>query len=164
MLKHCGFVLGVFASIVGLGGAHKTLAATSDACTLITAGEVSSVLEIQSLPGKPLVAGSTKACIWSDTADASISNRRVTLSINSSTTAFDLMKSNSRIAIEAVSGIGDDAFYALPKDNEAPLLQVRKGDSFFTLRILNGLKSKPFTRDEVKDKEADLAKKAVDRL
>ena len=164
MLKYRALFAGALTLIFGLGGSHGTLAATSDACSLLTVSEVNSALEIQSLPGKPAFEGSPKACIWSDAADASISNRRVTLSITSSTTAFDLMKSSPRIAIETVSGIGDDAFYEIPKGSEAPILQVRKGGSFFTLRILNGLKSKPFTRDEVKEKEATLAKKAVGRF
>ena len=164
MLKYRALLAGVVTLIFGLSGSHRTLAATSDACSLLTVSEVNSALEIQSLPGKPAFAGIPKACIWSDDADASISNRRVTLSINSSTTAFEIMKSSPRLTIEPASGIGDDAFYEIPKGSEAPLLQVRKGGSFFTLRILNGLKSKPFTHDEVKAKEATLAKAAVGRF
>ncbi len=164
MLKYRALVSGVLTMMFALGGSHRTLAATSDACSLLTVSEVNSVLEIQSLPGKPIFAGSPKACIWSDAADTSISNRRVTLSITASVAAFELTKSSPRITIETVSGIGDDAFYEIPKGSEAPILQVRKGSSFFTLRILNGLKSKPFTLGEVKAKEATLAKNAVGRF
>ena len=164
MLKYRALLCGVLTMIFVLGGSHRTLAATSDACSLLTVSEVNSALGIQSLPGKPAFAGSPKACIWSDTADTTTSNRHVTLSISASATAFELIKSSSRITIETVSGIGDDAFYEIPKGKEAPILQVRKGGSFFTLRILNGPKSKPFTRDEVKAKEATLAKNAVGRF
>jgi hypothetical protein len=136
----------------------------SDACSLLTASEVSAALEVKSLPGKPAVEGSPKACVWSDVADASVSNRRVTLSITTSTTAFEYMKSSPRITIETVSGIGDEAFYEISKGGDAPILQVRKGGSVFTLQILSGLKSKPFTLDEVKAKEATLAKAAAGRF
>ena len=74
------------------------------------------------------------------------------------------MKSGQRITIETVRGIGDDAFYEILKNHEAPILQVRKGGSVFTVRILNGLKSKPFTLEEVKAKEATLARAAAARF
>ena len=164
MRKHRALLASALTSIFVLGGSHTTLAATSDACSLLTAGEVSAALEIKSLPGKPAFAGSTKACIWSDAPDASISNRRVTLSITASTTAFALMKSSPRLTIETVSGIGDDSFYEILKSRETPILQVRKGGSVFTLRILNGLNSKPLTLDAVKAKEATLAKAAAGRF
>ncbi len=173
MLKHRLLLAGVFASISVLGGSHKSslasaawaaVPANEDACSLLTPGEVSAAIEIQSLPGKPVVPGSTKACMWTDSADASVGSRRVTLSITDSTVAFGLMKSSPRITTEPASGIGDEALYEIPKDHEAPILQVRKGGSVFTLRILNGLKAKAFTTDEVKTKEATLAKAAAGRF
>jgi hypothetical protein len=164
MLKHRAFLVSVLTLLFSLGTSHRTLAATSDACSLLTVGEVNAALEIQSLPGKPAIAGSPKMCVWSDAADTSGGNRSVTVSISSSTTAFDLMKSSTRITIETVSGIGDDAFFELPKGNETPILQVRKGGSIFTLRIVNGPKSKPLSRDDAKAKEAMLAKAAAGRF
>jgi len=164
MLKQRALLAGALTSIFVLGDSYRTLGATSDACSLLTASEVSAALEIKSLAGKPAFKGSPKACVWSDAADGSINNRRVTLSITSSTTAFALIKSSPRITIETVSGIGDDSFYEIPKDRETPILQVRKGGAVFTLRILNGLKSKPLALDEVKAKEATLAKSAAGRF
>ncbi len=164
MLKYRALLVGVLTLCFCLGGLHRTLAATSDACSLLTVGDVNAALEIQSLPGKPAVAGSPKMCVWSDAADIAAGNRSVTLSINSSTAAFNLIKSSPRITIETVSGIGDDAFFEIPKGNEAPILQVRKGGSFFTLRIVSSLKSKPLSRDDVKAKEAMLAKAAAGRF
>ena len=173
MLKERLVLVGTLVSILGMGGwpkysladpARSPMPATDNACSLLNQSEVGTALEVQSLPGKPVIAGSPKACIWSDSADASIGNRRVTLSITNSTAAFEIMKSSPRIKIEAVSGIGDEAFYEIPKDHEAPILQVRKGSSVFTLRILNGLKSKAFTLDEAKAKEATLARAAASRF
>lgn len=164
MLKHRVLFLGTLISVLVLASSRKTVAAPSDACSLLTTGEVSAALEINSLPGKPVVVGSPKLCMWSDAAGGNINNRRLTLSMTSSTTAFDFMKSSPRITTEAVPGIGDEAFYEIPKGGETPILQIRKGTSVLTLRILNGLKSKPFTRDEAKAKEAMLAKAAADRF
>jgi hypothetical protein len=55
--------------------------------------------------------------------------------------------------------IGDEAYYELFK-SESSFLVVRKGSTAFNVRILNGLKLKPFTLDEKKTKAADLAKAA----
>ena len=102
--------------------------------------------------------------MWSDAADGNINNRRVTLSITSSTIAFNQMKSSPRITTEALTGVGDEAFYEIPKGHDTPILQVRKGGETFALRILDGLKSKPFKLEDVKTKEATLAKVAVGRF
>jgi hypothetical protein len=174
MIKRYALFATGLALILGLAGSQKTsiaqaapspVPATDDACSLLTVAEVGAALGIQSLPGKQAVPGNSKLCMWTDSADANISNRRLTLSITSSATAFQLMKSSPRITIEAVGGIGDEAFYELPKgSNESPVLQVRKGGAVLTLRILNGLKSKAFTTEEVKTKEALLAKAAAGRF
>jgi hypothetical protein len=132
------------------------------ACSLLTEAQVNAALEIKTLPGKPPVPNFTKLCIWSDDPNGAISNRRVSLALTSRT-AFDLPKGNNRIKTEPVSGIGDEAYYQ-SFGSDSPLLAVRKGGSAFTVRILNGLKLKPFTLAEEKAKEADLAKAAVTKL
>lgn len=155
----------IVAAIVVVGSAGRTAgAAEPDACTLLTTAEVSGALGVNSLPGKRTFGGSPKACLWSDDAGGSVNNRRVTLTITSSTMAFQMMKSSPRIKTEPVSGIGDEAFYELPGPHEAPILQVRKGSEVFTLRVLNGLKLTPFTVEDVKAKEASLAKAAAARF
>jgi hypothetical protein len=102
--------------------------------------------------------------MWSDVPNHNVDHRRITLSILS-VAGFQVGKSgaNKRITIEPVSGIGDEAYYEL-FTSESPFLVVRKGSVAFDVRILNGLKAKPFTLDEEKAKEADLAKAAASRL
>lgn len=109
------------------------------ACSLLTEAQVNAALEVTSLPGKPPFPNANKLCMWSDDPKGAISNRRVTLSLTTRA-AFDLGKGNSRIKVEPVSGIGDEAYYEV-FGSESPLLVVRKGSSAFTIRILNGLKS-----------------------
>jgi len=138
--------------------------ADPDACALLTETDVSAALEVKSLAGTHLVQSSTKVCSWSDVAGNDINHRRVILSVTSAP-AFNAIKSQAGpMTMEPVSGIGDDAFYEIPKSSESPFLYVRKGDVAFSVRILNGLKLKAFTRDEEKTKEAALAKAAAGRL
>ncbi len=132
------------------------------ACTLLTEAQVTAALEVKSLPGKPPFPNANTMCMWSDDPGGAITNRRVTLSLMRQA-AFDLVKGNSRIKKEPVSGIGDEAYYQL-FGSDSPALVVRKGSSAFNIRILNGLKFKPFAMDQVKAKEADLAKDAVAKL
>src|SRR5689334_17717298 len=139
------------------------VSAEPDACALLTEADVSAALEVKSLPGTHPVQSSTKMCSWSD-AGSDINHRRVVLSITS-TAGFNFVKSRTgKIIIEPVSGIGDDAFYQMTKSSESPFLFVKKGNSAFSVRILNGLKLKAFTREEEKSKEAALAKAAVARF
>jgi hypothetical protein len=131
-----------------------------DACSLLTAAEVSKALEEKSLPGKRVIPQSPKMCSWSDDAD----QRSVVVSY-SGVAGFAFAKSPKRnITIEPAPGIGDDAFYLISNSKTSPFLHVRKGNSAFSIRVLNGLKLKPFTQDQEKTKEADLAKAAVARL
>ena len=133
-----------------------------DACSLLTVQEVSAALEVQSLPGKPLFGHST-ACSWSDDAAQSVDHRRVTLSVVNTTVPFNTMKTSPRLTIEPVSGVGDDAYYVLLK-SDSPQLAVRKGGTVIQIRVLNGLKAKPFNLAQEKAKEAALGKAAAARI
>jgi hypothetical protein len=132
------------------------------ACSLLTESQVNAALEVKSLPGKPPFPTAQKLCMWSDDPKGGINNRRVTLSLMTRA-AFDVGRSNKQLKIEPVSGIGDEAYYEV-FSSDAPLLVVRKGSSAFNIRILNGLKFKPFAVGQVKAKEGDLAKAAVAKL
>ena len=135
-----------------------------DACSLLTVADASKALEVTSLPGKRLVASSPKVCMWSDDSTGEITHRRITLSIMS-VAGFQVGKStrSPKITIEPITGIGDEAYYEMVK-SDSPFLFVRKGNTGFSVRILNGLKLKAFTREQEKAKEADLAKAAVAKL
>ena len=160
---------GAFVLAVLLGGSLGAVYASApaarepEACALLKTDEVSKALEVTSLAGKRLIAASPKVCVWSDDPEHGFNSRRVNLSIMSSA-AFAAVKSRAgRIVIEPASGIGDEAYYELPK-GESPFLFVRKGETAFSVRILNGLKLKAFTLEQERTKEADLAKAAASRL
>ncbi len=137
-------------------------AAESDACALLTEEQVSAAIEAKALAGKHLVPSSTKQCIWSDDPNHGTDHRRVTLNI-AALRSFDLGKSNPGLTTEAVSGVGDAAYYIIYKA-DAPTIVVRKGDSVFNLRILNGLKFKALTLEEEKARELSLAKAAAAKI
>ena len=168
-------VLAIASALVLLGARRESLAAgvappawsrlgAPDACALVTTAEASKALEVTSLPGKPLIASSPKACMWSDNANAEISNRRLTVQYIT-VAGFQFVKSRAsdKIKIEPVSGIGEEAFYQSVK-NDSPMLNVRKGTTAIQVRILNGLKFKAFPLEQEKAKEAEIAKAAAARL
>lgn len=135
-----------------------------DACSLLTAADASKALEASSVPGKRIVASSPAGCVWSADPAASDSSRRVAL-VTHSLRAFQIAKSPAikTIKVEPVTGIGDEAFYQF-YPSASPFLFARKGNTAFSVRILRGTRSKPFTVEQEKSKEAALAKAAVARL
>lgn len=136
--------------------------ADPDACTLLTEDQVSAAIEAKSQPGQHGGKTSTKTCIWSDDPNHGIDHRRVTVAITS-LTGFNVGKTVKQATAEPVAGLGDDAYYMI-YTGDAPTLVVRKGDTAFNVRLLNGFKAKPIPLTEVKARELALAKAAVTKL
>jgi len=156
----CGLLLGsVSATRFGVTGSLAPAA-----CTLLTAGDATKALEVQSVAGKEDGMGPT-GCIWSNDPAASDTSRKVALNTHSPR-AFEIAKKPAitTIKIEPVSGIGDEAFYQIYPNDQSPFIWVRKGDVTFSIRILTRLKPKPFTLEQEKSKEAVLAKAALAKL
>ena len=130
-----------------------------DACALLTLSEVNTAIEATSEPGQHLVASNTKQCMWTDAPSASLDHRRVVLTY-SVPAAFDFGKKTSHPAAEAVSGVGDDAYYEF-FGADAPALVVKKGGTVITIRLLNGLKAKALDMSTLKARELVLAKAAA---
>jgi hypothetical protein len=142
--------------------APSTVQGAPAACTLLTTADVTKALEAPSQPGKTDV-GPTM-CIWSNDPAASDSSRKVAVNTHSPR-SFQFAKSPKiTIKIEPVSGLGDEAFYQIYPHDQSPFIWVRKGNNAISIRILIGSKSKPFTLDQEKAKEAVLAKAAVAKL
>ena len=146
-------------------GSHAPPSARSApvACTLLTAGDATTALELPSQPGKELV--NSTGCVWSNDPAVSDSSRRVTL-MTHSLIAFRaaIHPAITTIKIEPVSGIGDEAFYQVYPKDRSPFMWVRKGNTVLDIRIITRLKPKPFTIEQEKAKEAVLAKATVARL
>ena len=146
------------------GHAHSERgAAEPDACSLLTEDQVSAAIEAKSQPGQHGGRSSTKSCMWSDDPNHAGDHRRVTLSLTT-LTGFNVGKTVPRTTAEPVSGLGDEAYYMIYQSHDAPTLVVRKGNSAFNIRLLNGLKAKELSEAEVKARELTLAKAAVGKL
>jgi hypothetical protein len=136
--------------------------ANVDACTLLVPSEASTAIEVSVTQGHHITESTKSACSWSDAGSADPDHRRVTLSIEPPS-VFASMKSSPRLKTEAVSGIGDEAYYIYPS-GAGPILAVRKGGVAFQIKILNGFKVKPpLAAKEVKDRELALGKAAAGR-
>jgi hypothetical protein len=133
-----------------------------DACSLLTEDQVSAAIEAKSQPGQRLFASDPKHCIWSDDPQHGVDHRRVTVDIMP-LQSFTVGKSVPQYKTEPVSGVGDEAYYIIYKA-DAPELVVRKGNSVFGVRLLNGFKAKPLTIDESKARDLTLAKAAAAKI
>ncbi len=128
-----------------------------DACSLLTQAEVSAALGISVGAGQHVIASSTAMCGWTKAGSSVPSAKRVTLTLET-TTSF----SNSKIPMQGItktplSGVGDDALYIDTRGVGAGL-QVKKGGAAFSLRVYG------FPVDQIKAKEKDLAQKIVGRM
>ena len=137
--------------------------AKPEACSLLGVADASKALEQPSQPGKQLVAGDPTGCIWSADPAARDTSRRVAVNMHS-VRAFQIAMhpALAQIKVEPVSGVGDEAFYQIYP--ESPFIWVRKGNNAISIRILTGVKPKPFTNDQEKTKLIPLAKAAVAKL
>jgi hypothetical protein len=146
---------------LGPATAHAQFA-NVDACTLLVPSEASIAIEVPVTEGHYITETTKSACSWSDAGSADPDHRRVTLSIEPPS-VFASMKSSPRLKTEAVSGIGDEAYYIYPS-GAGPILAVRKGGVAFQIKILNGFKVKPpLAAKDVKDRELVLGKAAAGR-
>ena len=129
-----------------------------DPCSLLTATDVSGVLGIKSLPGRPWMGTSKASCFYSADTTFDLAARTVTLMVLAPG-AFDSQKAmpgNGPLAGKS-AGVGDDSYY-MSYGNYAKL-GVRKGDHSFTITVTPGPdKSTP---DQIAALEKALAKEAV---
>lgn len=135
--------------------------AASNPCSLLTAQEVSGVLGIKSLPGRPWLGISKTSCFFSADTTFDLGSRTVTVQIVTPA-AFDLgkqMSTNGALA-GRTAGVGDESYYV--GGGRYAKLGVRKGSHAFSITVTSA-KGKD-TLDQVANFEKALAKDAVARL
>lgn len=135
--------------------------AASDPCSLLTAKEVSGVLGIKSLPGRPWLGTSKTSCFFSADTTFELSSRTATVQIVTPE-AFNFGKQISTEGPLAgrSAGVGDESYYVTA--GSYAKLGVRKGDHAFSITVTTG--AEKGTPDQVADLEKALAKDAVTRL
>jgi len=130
-----------------------------DPCSLLTAAEVSAVLHITSLPGRPFL-GSKTVCIYSADTSNTIGEASVTLMVMSRA-AFENGKVLDASIMHPASGIGDDA-YAVGSGSYLKL-GVLKGNQAFSVTVVPGEKNQ-VSLAQLQQMEEQLAKNALARL
>jgi hypothetical protein len=130
-------------------------------CRLLTAQEVSGVLGIKSLGGRPWLGTSKTSCFYSSDTTFDLASRTATVQVVTPA-AFNFAKQMSAQGPLAgkTAGVGDESYYV--SVGHYAKLGVRKGDRAFSITVTSG-KEKD-TPDQVANLEKALAKDAVARL
>ncbi|MHB8753738.1 MAG: hypothetical protein ACYC92_02090 [Candidatus Acidiferrales bacterium] len=135
----------------------------TDACSLLTAAQVSTALEV---PAASKSLGS-KVCMWVQTGVKPGSPRRrvdlVMLIMQGYTQGYAFAKMpNAPTSATHVSGLGDDAYYLSMTSGRTMELRVKKGTVAFGIRVQRS--GTPFTPDQIKAKEKTLAQDALAKM
>jgi hypothetical protein len=129
----------------------------NEACPLLTAAEVSAVVGIASLPGRPFL-GSQQVCYFA--ADTSYDTPPSVTLMVMTTQAFENQgRLGGSLTAHSLSGLGDQAFYM--GGGSYFKVAVRKGGRALSVTVVPGGKVAPA---QVLDMEKALAAKAVARL
>jgi hypothetical protein len=132
-----------------------------DPCKLLTAAEVSGVLGIESLPGRPWMGTSKASCFFSADTSYELTNRTATVMVMTAQ-AFDFgkqMGAHGPLAGRG-AGVGDDSYYV--GAGSYVKLGVKKGDRAFSVTVTRGPGKESV--DQVAELEKALAKDAAARL
>jgi hypothetical protein len=142
-------VLLAICSVIG----PSASAAPSDACSLLTPEQVSSVLGEIVGPGERVVASSPKMCGFGGAGNA----KRVVVAL----LTLDMFSHEKTplqgISEETVSGLGDDAHF-MTTPGFGTGLSVKKGGFAFKVRVYG------FPLQQIKEKEKTLAQQALAKL
>jgi hypothetical protein len=128
-----------------------------DACALLSAAQVSTVLGVPVQEGEHIVPDSLTSCGWAGPGDPSIGSKKIVLSLMTAR-SFAVGKTPVKgVTMTVAEGVGDDAYFiSMPPFGTA--LSVRKGDAYFQLRIAG------FPSGQVRTLERALALRLLDRV
>ena len=142
------------AVVVTLATSHVAFAATpTDACSLLTAAQVSAELGVQIGPGERVVPTSSKMCGFGGAASA----KRVVVSIITAEMFAHEKHPLQGIEEEQAAGLGDDAHY-MTTPGFGTGLSVLKGGAAFKVRVYG------FPIEQIKQKEKTLAQEILTKL
>ena len=105
-----------------------------DACSVLTAAQVSAVLGVHVAPGQHVVPDAHSSCGWAAPGDPSLGAKRLVLTLMSAR-GFETGKTPVQSATKVVAmAVGDEAYYiTTPPFGTA--LSVKQGSSYFQVRI-----------------------------
>ena len=143
-----------------LFGGQSVHAAPDDACALVTTAEIQTAFGTSFAPAKALGA---KRCQWREDLKPGHAAFLVDVAIDS-LHFYEVQKSTPGSATyKPVSGLGDDAFFALWKagTSTSESLWVKKGDAAFNVRIWG---TKPISDADREAKERAIAADILKRI
>jgi len=133
-------------------------ASPTDACSLLTSAQVSTVLGISVGPGKPLSPTNTKLCSWGAPGLVGKAKKGVMITLQDPRAfVYAKMPAGNGITKVPASGIGDDAVYGTTPGYPT-VLTVKKGNVVFVVHVSG------FPDDQIKAKEKTLAKEILAKL
>ena len=151
-------VVAIIGTMFALITARPLRAASSDACSLLTQAQVSSVLGVPVEAGKRIIPSSTQMCGWSEHGGPTVISKRVLLTLSTPEKFARGKTPFQGITKVPVSGIGNDAYF-VTASGLGTTLNVLKGNSAFAVSV----KGQP-SADKVKEFEKTLAQDVLSRL
>lgn len=151
--------------ILVMSGSRAAYAAPpTDACSLLTATQISAALGVSVGSGEKILPTSTSLCGWEVPGQKGLDRKRVVLSIYTQLGSmtpvqrFNTAKTPMKgITKEPVIGVGDEAIFVTTPGFGTGLI-FRKGDAAFDLRVYG------FPLDQIKAKEKTLADCLIQKL
>jgi hypothetical protein len=136
----------------------------ADACSLLTAAQVTAVLGVPVAAGEKIMPGSAALCGWTIPGQKSRKGKRVVLSTYTPLRNRTLIErfNAAKAPIpgttrQPVSGVGDEAMFVIAPALGTGLI-FRMGDRAFDLRVHG------FPREQIKVKERELADCVIQKL
>jgi hypothetical protein len=167
----CGALAASLMLTVAPAGASTSRAAPKGSCKLLTVKEVGTILGTGAASGKSTVKTvsgvKTESCEWKakKKGTGGIEGKPLSLEIavasgGSAVDEYRSKKAEDPSDVEAVSGLGDDAF----TEDLGLDLHVLTGERVVSVELHNYRYPEPLTEDEIKQKEEDAAQRALGRL
>ena len=108
--------------------------ASADACTLLDAARLGTLLGVALEPGRHVMPGALSSCDWAPAGTESIDSKRVVVTLLSAQSfAFGRTPVRDAVAL-ATSGVGDEAYYVTTPPF-GTTLNVKKGGAYFQVRV-----------------------------
>ena len=147
-------IFGLFVTLATCAFAEPT-----DACAVLTATQVSSVVGIAMKPGTHPTPTFLRTCTWEPSSGPTATIKAVTFYIQS-TDKYDqakLMLNSGNMKEKPVSGVGDDAYYSMV--GPVTSLIGKKGNTAFKVAIYA-----PLPSDKKEAMEKSLAVQALSKF
>ncbi len=134
-----------------------SIAASPDACGILTQAEMSALLGVAVAPGERIMPTETRFCTWHEEGNGQRRNAKISFV---SQQQYDAGKTPfPSVVTTTEAGIGDEAYFSKPK-GMVNSLSVKKGSNFFRVAVRTNAEAFGKANDaaiDAKDKDVDRA-------